>query len=227
MLDLPHGFAALVLLGVQKQLGEVVDDHDQHPGAGIEVLLGVDLQVVVVDEIEDVHRLRLAVGADDIKVIHPAPDGDVLPLRGHLPQQVHLGHQLGDIFAEGVLPAQHMAAALVVAPEHLPVFPQDHGGHGELRHRVPLGPEEGLPEGHQLPVGIPGDARAAEQGPEGHQRPQQSQDQEQLGIHKKIGRAGYQGTEHQQSINHRAVKIHTVQHRCLPSLFPEVYWTIV
>ena len=31
-----------------------------------------------------------------------------------------------------------------------PGLPEDHGSHGELRHRIPLGPEKGFPKGGQL-----------------------------------------------------------------------------
>ena len=48
MLDLAHGAAALVFLGIGKQLGVVINEHGKHIGPGIKVFLGIVLQVVII-----------------------------------------------------------------------------------------------------------------------------------------------------------------------------------
>ncbi len=216
MLNLAHGLASLVLLGVQKQLGEVVNHHQHHPGAGIEVLLGVDLQVVVIKEIEHHHRLRLAVGAQPIKGVHPLPHRHILPFRGAVPGEIQLGGNLRDALPKGVQPPQDMPAAVVVLPQHLSALPQNHGGHGVFRHRIPLGPKEGFPDGGKLLFGIPADAGAVEHRPNGHHPPGPQEDGEEPQLHKEVGGPRRQSADGKQPINHRAVKVHPVQHSAHP-----------
>ena len=167
---------------------------------------------MVVEEVQDVHRLGLAVGTQIIEGEHPVPHHDVLAVGAHLTGQVHLGHQVGDLPSKGVHPIQDVLAAVVVLPQHLPGLPEDHGGHGELGHRIPLGPEEGFPKGGQLLFGVPADPGAVEEGPDHRHKPRRPKDGKDPEVGEEVQGTHRQAADDEGTVDHRAVKIHPIQH---------------
>ena len=174
MLDLAHDLAALVFLGVGKQLSVVVDNHQQHRRAGIKIFLGIIFQVVVIHQIGDKNRLCTMIGPDDISAVLPTAHSNIDAAVKMLRLKIHLRQQLEQALVKQVLPLQHHIPALVVDPNDLPILPGNNGSHGKAGQRILLGSKQRFPQAGKKTLVVPTDEISLDQHKSRHQQPHQT-----------------------------------------------------
>ena len=157
MFDLSHGAAALVFLGVGKQLGIVIDEHGKDIRTGIEVFPGVEFEVVVIHQRDDGQRFLGGGGVHEKDGIVPLPDDDIAALRRALGQPVQPGDQLRDVAAEQFLPGKDRLLGGRIAPDDLAVLADDHRGHGQAEDRVAHDMLQRILQLAEAPAVVPGD----------------------------------------------------------------------
>lgn len=163
MLDLAHDLAALVFLGVGKQLSVVVDNHQQHRRTGIKIFLGIIFQVVVIHQIGDKNRLCTMIGPDDISAVLPAAHSNIDAAVKMLRLKIHLRQQLEQALVKQVLPLQHHIPALVVDPNDLPILPGNNGSHGKAGQRILWAPNRDSRQAGKKTLVVPTDEISLDQ----------------------------------------------------------------
>ena len=171
MLDLTHGAAALVFLGVGKQLGVVIDEHGEHIGAGVEVFLRVVLEVVIIHQRDDGKRLLGGGGVHQKDGVMPPVDDDIPALGAAFGPPVHFRHQLRHVAAEQLLPGENGLLGGRVAPHDLAGFPDDQGGHGEIEDGIAHDVLQRVLQLGEAAAVLPGDDGHPDDAADGQQHP--------------------------------------------------------
>ena len=215
MLDLPHGAAALVFLGIGKQLGVVINEHGKHIGPGIKVFLGIVLQVVIIHQTDDGQRLLGGAGVHEEHGVVPLPYHDIPAFGAAFGLPIQSGYQLRYIMPKQLLPGEHPLLGGGIAPHHLTAFPHDEGRHGQGQHGVAHDVLQRILQSSKAAAVLPGDNGHPDDAPKGEQCPRPQADIEQGHI-VAGGDGGHQAAGHYQHRKNRTILVQSFLHKIPP-----------